>query len=103
MTEIGSGDGQGYNINIPIKNPEFNDMQCLAVFEILIEPLVKEFGPDFIFVSAGFDAASNDLVGDCDLSPLLFGHLTEKMLELSKGKLLLALEGGYNVQQLGQS
>lgn len=62
-----------------------------------------EFDPDFVFVSAGFDAAIGDPIGGCLVTPEGFAHMTHLLKGLAGGKLLLALEGGYNVEAVARS
>ena len=64
---------------------------CMAQ---VLEPVIAAYGPDLIIVSAGYDAVMGDPLGGMALSPELYGHLTERMARLARGKLVLALEGG---------
>ena len=68
----------------------------------VLEPVIAAYAPDLIIVSAGFDAVIGDPLGGMNLSPELFGHLTERMARLAKGKLVLALEGGYNLRMTAE-
>jgi len=66
--------------------------------EWIVLPIAREFKPDMILVSAGFDAADGDPLGGFYLSPGVFARMTKSMMEAApEGKLVLALEGGYNV------
>ena len=69
----------------------------------MLEPIISAYAPDLIIVSAGFDAVVGDPLGGMSLSPELFGHLTERMARLARGKLVLALEGGYNLRMTADS
>jgi histone deacetylase 6 len=60
-------------------------------------PTAFEFGPDFVIVSAGFDAADGDPIGDCQVTPYGFAQMTHQLMSLAGGRVLLVLEGGYNV------
>lgn len=55
-TMIGEGPGAGYNINVPWENGKCGDADYLAVWDHILVPVAKEFAPDIILVSAGFDA-----------------------------------------------
>ncbi len=68
----------------------------------VLEPIIGAYAPDLIIVSAGFDAVVGDPLGGMSLSPELFGHLTERMARLARGKLVLALEGGYNLRMTAE-
>lgn len=66
-------------------------------------PIANEFDPDFVFVSAGFDAAVGDPIGGCLVSPEGFAHMTHMLKGLAGGKIMLALEGGYNINAVADS
>lgn len=53
---IGEGPGLGYNINVPWENGRCGDADYLAVWDHVLLPVAKDFGPDIIIISAGFDA-----------------------------------------------
>ncbi|PSN48228.1 Histone deacetylase 10 [Blattella germanica] len=57
---IGEGAGAGYNFNVPLNNVGMTDADYLAVFHQILLPMVTEFGPDLIIVSAGYDSALGD-------------------------------------------
>lgn len=52
----GEGPGKGYNINVPWEHGCCGDADYLAVWDHVLIPVAKEFGPDIILISAGFDA-----------------------------------------------
>lgn len=54
-------------------------------------------------MSAGFDAARGDDLGECDVTPAGFAHMTHSLMSLARGKVVLALEGGYNIDSVAQS
>ena len=68
----------------------------------VLEPVIAAYAPDLTIVSAGFDAVVGDPLGGMSLSPELFGHLTERMARLARGRLVLALEGGYNLRMTAE-
>lgn len=53
---IGEGPGAGYNINIPWEHGQCSDADYVAVWDHVLIPIAKEYNPDIILVSAGFDA-----------------------------------------------
>lgn len=53
---IGEGPGEGYNINVPWEHGRCGDADYFAAWDHVLIPVVKEFNPDMIIVSAGFDA-----------------------------------------------
>lgn len=69
----------------------------------ILEPVIAAYAPDLIIVSAGYDAVAGDPLGGMNLSPELYGHLTERLARLAAGnKLVLALEGGYNLRMTAE-
>ncbi|KAK9114753.1 hypothetical protein Syun_021550 [Stephania yunnanensis] len=62
-----------------------------------------EFAPDLTIISAGFDAARGDPLGCCDVTPAGYAQMTKMLSTLSDGKLLVILEGGYNLRSISSS
>ena len=58
---------------------------------------------DLIIVSCGFDSARGDPLGGFDVTPLGYAHLTNSLMKFAKGKIVLALEGGYNLESISES
>ncbi|KZV34693.1 histone deacetylase 5 [Dorcoceras hygrometricum] len=100
---IGEGPGSGYNINVPWENGMCGDADYLAVWDHILIPVVKEFNPELILISAGFDAAIGDPLGGCRVSPYGYSIMLDKLMEFAGGKIVLALEGGYNLNSLANS
>jgi len=103
--ECGAGIGVGCNINIPFSGglePEYGDPEYLAAFRTVVLPVVKEYKPDIILVSSGFDAASghSPQLGGYSVTASCFAYMTKQLMEFANGKLVLALEGGYILQSL---
>ncbi|KAL1462307.1 hypothetical protein WDU94_014150 [Cyamophila willieti] len=65
-------------------------------------PVAKEFDPQIVLVSAGFDAAAGHPppLGGYKLSPACFGYMTQQLMSLADGKVVLALEGGYDLPSM---
>lgn len=106
--ECGAGIGMGTNVNIPFNggvDPAYGDKEYLAAFRSIVLPIAKEYNPDIILVSAGFDAAEghSPQVGGYNVSAACFAYMTKQLMELANGKLVLALEGGYHLQSLCDS
>ncbi|GJN16095.1 hypothetical protein PR202_gb03048 [Eleusine coracana subsp. coracana] len=93
LNDIGVGNGKGYTINASLGYAITNG-DMLAVFDYLFLPVAQEFEPDFVLVSAGFDAAIHD-IGQSTVDPACYGELVRRIKNISHGKLVLALEGGY--------
>ncbi|KAM1679275.1 hypothetical protein TB2_039152 [Malus domestica] len=102
-TMIGEGPGAGYNINVPWENGRCGDADYFAVWDHILVPVAKEFNPDLIIVSAGFDAAAGDPLGGCRVTPYGYAVMLKKLMSFANGKIVLALEGGYNLESIASS
>ncbi|KAM4791633.1 histone deacetylase 9 isoform 11-T12 [Cyanocitta cristata] len=100
--EVGSGPGEGYNINIAWTgglDPPMGDVEYLTAFRTVIMPAANEFDPEIVLVSAGFDAVEghDPPLGGYKVTAKCFGHLTRQLLKLADGRVVLALEGGHDL------
>lgn len=84
-------------VNVAWNGPGYGDADYLYAFSRLIMPIAREFNPDLVIVSAGFDAAAGDPIGECELSAYGYSMMLQELLTLAGGKLALVLEGGYNL------
>jgi acetoin utilization deacetylase AcuC-like enzyme len=101
--EIGAGRGKGYTLNIPLQGGH-GDASYAALYRDVIWPAARRFKPELILVSAGFDAHWTDPLAMMRLSLTGYAHLTRELIgmaeELCGGKIVFALEGGYNLEAL---
>uniref|UniRef100_A0A8D1QJR6 Histone deacetylase n=1 Tax=Sus scrofa TaxID=9823 RepID=A0A8D1QJR6_PIG len=100
--EVGTGLGEGYNINIAWTgglDPPMGDIEYLEAFRTVVKPVAKEFDPDMVLVSAGFDALEGHAppLGGYKVTAKCFGHLTKQLMTLADGHVVLALEGGHDL------
>jgi len=99
-TEVGKGKGEGFTVNVPLPTGA-SDTDYGNIFEKLLRPIALEYQPQLILVSAGFDTHFNDPLGGMDVSEKGYARMTEILMEIAEataqGKLVLTLEGGYNV------
>uniref|UniRef100_A0A8C0PCW6 Histone deacetylase n=1 Tax=Canis lupus familiaris TaxID=9615 RepID=A0A8C0PCW6_CANLF len=100
--EVGTGLGEGYNINIAWTgglDPPMGDIEYLEAFRTVVTPVAKEFDPDMVLVSAGFDALEGHAppLGGYKVTAKCFGHLTKQLMTLADGHVVLALEGGHDL------
>lgn len=102
-TMVGGGRGKGYNINIPWENGRCGDADYISAWDHVLIPVVKEFNPDIIIISAGFDAAVGDPLGGCRVTPYGYAVMLKKLMEFAQGKIVMALEGGYNLDSIANS
>ncbi|KAG1221624.1 hypothetical protein G6F35_005862 [Rhizopus arrhizus] len=112
--ECGEGNGLGTNINIALSSSEdkpkpMGDTEFVAAFYYFVIPISKQFRPDMIFVSAGFDAAEGhpENLGGYSVTPRGYAMMTKMVKDLADeicdGRLSLTLEGGYELQPLASS
>ena len=86
-------------------NPPMGDAEYLAAFRTIVMPIAKDFDPDLVLVSAGFDAAMGHPapLGGYKVSPACFGRMTQMLMSLADAKVVLALEGGYDLAAICDS
>lgn len=101
--EVGSMGGEGYCVNVPWSRGGVGDNDYIFAFEHIVLPIAYEFAPDITIISAGFDAARGDPLGCCDVTPAGYAQMTKMLSSLSGGKLLVILEGGYNLRSISSS
>ena len=91
--------GEGRNVNIAWSASDFplSDAEYLAAMRTVVCPIVRNFNPGVILISAGFDATQGHppTIGGYNVSPACFASMTSSMLQFAEGKTVLALEGGY--------
>jgi len=83
-------------------NGSQGDRYYRQIFREVVLPVGQDFQPDLIIVSAGFDAARGDPLGNCDLTPQGY-HRLIKMLQSISPNIAMVLEGGYNLDAISQS
>jgi acetoin utilization deacetylase AcuC-like enzyme len=105
-TEVGKGKGEGFTVNVPLSTGA-SDADYGNIFEKFLKPIALEYQPQLILVSAGFDIHYNDPLGGMDVSEKGFARMTQILMEIAgataQGKLVLTLEGGYNVSSQRRS
>ncbi len=102
IDEIGGGAGLGLTVNVPLP-AGCGDAEYLAAFDRVLLPVARTFAPDLVLVSAGYDAADGDLLGSMRITPDGYARLTHRLLGLAGGRVVLALEGGYNLDAIARS
>ncbi|KAJ2836526.1 Histone deacetylase hda1 [Coemansia sp. 'formosensis'] len=102
FTQLGRGPGKGYNINVPWTTEGVGDGDYLYAFRELILPVAREFAPEMIIVACGFDAAVCDPIGECNVTPECYATMTAMLKDVCP-KIVLSLEGGYNLEAIANS
>jgi acetoin utilization deacetylase AcuC-like enzyme len=103
--ECGQEQGLGKNVNIAWNgklSPPMSDAEYLAAFRCVVMPIAQAFKPQIVLVSCGFDGTERHSkeLGGYKLSPMCFAYMTKKLMSLAEGKVVLALEGGYDINSL---
>ncbi|HMU34405.1 MAG TPA: histone deacetylase [Pyrinomonadaceae bacterium] len=104
--ETGVGRGLGATLNIPLR-AETNAIDQRGAFEAAIEEISRKLTPDLIFISAGFDAHLFDPLGQLRLEDEDFAAMTAVVRDWAddacEGRVVSVLEGGYDLETLGQT
>ncbi|KIJ61334.1 hypothetical protein HYDPIDRAFT_96746 [Hydnomerulius pinastri MD-312] len=103
LESCGEGPGLGYSVNIPWPTHGMTDADYIHAFQQIVMPIALEFAPELVIISAGFDAADGDDLGECHVTPTGYAHMTHMLASLAGGKLVVALEGGYNLDSISSS
>jgi acetoin utilization deacetylase AcuC-like enzyme len=105
VDEVGEKEGLGYTVNIPLPYGT-GDKIYLKAFNTIAFPIIKQYQPEFILVSTGFDGHYRDPVGSLSLSSYSYLKIFDILLELSskfcQEKIVSILEGGYDLKILGK-
>lgn len=105
-SETGSGPGKGFTMNRPLARGS-GDTDIIKAFTGWLLPAARRFKPEFVIVSAGFDARAGDPLGQLAVTDDGFGRLTGIVMEIASeyasGRLLSCLEGGYDLDGLASA
>ncbi len=106
INELGEREGEGYNICIPLPN-DTGDKEYLQLFDRFVVPIVSEYKPEIILVSAGYDGLKGDPYGYQTLTPYGYQSISERIktlaTEICMGKCAYCLEGGYKFDELDKA
>jgi acetoin utilization deacetylase AcuC-like enzyme len=104
--ETGIGAGEGFTLNIPFQ-PGAEDADYLKAMDEQVTPALDRFRPEFLLLSAGFDAHRDDPLAEIKLSEEGFEQITRRLVAVAEAhcqsRVVSALEGGYNLRALGRS
>jgi acetoin utilization deacetylase AcuC-like enzyme len=107
---VGEGDGLGFNVNIAWNLPEktgvmylreetVGDEEYACAFRKIVMPVLREYEPELVLVSCGFDSGWGDSIGNLKVSQYGYMFMTRQLMSLKK-PIGVVLEGGYNLDVL---
>ncbi len=106
LREVGAGAGLGYTVNVPLP-PGTRDGDYARIFSELLRPIADAYAPQLVLVSAGFDAHADDPLGGMAVTEEGFAVMCDAVRSIADahagGKLMLLLEGGYDLEGLARS
>ncbi len=105
ITDNGTGAGEGYTVNLPVPAGSGHD-DWLSLLQHVVTPVAREYRPQLLLVSAGFDAHRDDPLANCLLTEETYAALTAGMRVISQevaAPLGFVLEGGYDLRALSSS
>lgn len=100
VEDVGEGDGEGYTINAPLSHGNGNEAVSQLLDEIFL-PIARQFKPDIVIVSSGYDSHHLDPLGGLKLTSNFFGEIIAKLQNIQP-KIVCTLEGGYNLDWIGK-
>ncbi|HEV8293689.1 MAG TPA: histone deacetylase [Tepidisphaeraceae bacterium] len=105
-SETGSDAGHGHTLNIPFW-PGSTDDAYISAMQNQILPALEHFHPEFLLISAGFDAHADDPLAQMSLTEVGFLRMSQILANFAdhhcQGRIVSALEGGYDLRALGRS
>ena len=105
-SETGSGAGKGFTVNVPMEAGA-TDGDYLEVFDQVVVPVLREFKPELMLISAGFDAHEADPLAQMRMTAAGLARVTAELrmasIDACGGRVVLVTEGGYALKALNES
>jgi acetoin utilization deacetylase AcuC-like enzyme len=106
LDEVGRGDGEGYTVNLAFP-AGCGDAEYREAFTRIVEPIAHQYAPQFVLISAGFDAHTRDPLGGMEVTEAGFGAMARSLLGVATahagGRCAALLEGGYDLTAIRTS
>jgi acetoin utilization deacetylase AcuC-like enzyme len=103
--DTGSGEGEGFTVNLPVP-PGSGPDEFLSLVQQVVAPIAREWRPGLICISAGYDAHRDDPLANCELDEAAYADMAATVRELGAelgAPILVGLEGGYELAALAAS
>ena len=101
--DVGEGDGEGTMVNVPLPAGGAGDVYA-AAFDQLLIPIITQFDPDWLFVSAGFDAHADDPLAEMRLASIDYHGFARRLAGVvPANRIITFLEGGYSLSAITAS
>jgi acetoin utilization deacetylase AcuC-like enzyme len=103
--DVGSGEGRGFNVNLPVRPGSGDEVFCSLVDRVAV-PLARAFEPQLVLISAGYDAHRDDPLGECAMTEEGYAAMARSMRWIAdalEAPLGCVLEGGYDLGALARS
>ncbi|MEE4263268.1 MAG: histone deacetylase [Desulfobacteraceae bacterium] len=101
LGEVGRGKGEGFTVNVPLAKGH-GDRDFARIIYFLLNPIAREYQPDMILVTCGFDLYRHDRLAGMDGTPAGYALITRLLLEIAEavsgGRILFIMEGGYSIK-----
>jgi acetoin utilization deacetylase AcuC-like enzyme len=106
LGEVGEGAGRGFTVNLPLP-PGMGDLEYARVYREFVVPVGRAFDPQLVIVSAGFDPYDGCPIAPMRVTPRGFAEIAQACLDVAggaaRGRVVFALEGGYNLDGIAKS
>jgi acetoin utilization deacetylase AcuC-like enzyme len=104
--DVGRDAGRGFTVNVPL-SAGVGDAGYLLAFDQILSPVLRQFAPDFVLISAGFDCHHRDPLGGMQVTEAGVVGMTRRLLDVSReasdGRFAAVLEGGYDLDAIRNS
>jgi len=103
--DVGTGEGEGYTVNLPVP-PGSGPDDFLALVQHVVVPIARDWKPELVCLSAGYDAHRDDPLAECELDEAAYADMAASIRELAaelEVPVLVCLEGGYALGALAAS
>jgi acetoin utilization deacetylase AcuC-like enzyme len=104
-TDLGDGEGEGYTVNLPVP-PGSGPDEFLSLVQTVVAPIARQWRPELLCISAGYDAHRDDPLANCELDDAAYADMAASMRALAAElgvPVLICLEGGYSLGALSRS